>query len=236
MKRLFTMACLCIFSFALSAQQYFANPVQDFSRKKSSYITLNDGTEIEGTIKKLNRKKGLFEEITLEIDGEKTKIDAADIKHMYLPQSGLDKLGSALESAYDATQWDQSDLNAEHLKEGYAYFESAMVNYKKDKKDQFILQLLNPAFANKVRIYHDPWANETMSTSFGGIKLAGGIAKSYYLKKGDDVAYKMHKKNYEDRSEDIFGECGDYLKSIKKDLKWNKFGEQLHEYSSKECN
>ena len=113
---------LCIgLSLSLHAQKqkYFTDASDGFSKKKTSYITLNDGTQLEGKIKKLKRAKMLFKEIQLELaDGEKMKLSAEDIKSMYLPQSGFDKLGKSLNDAYDITEWEgSSDLNQEHLKD-----------------------------------------------------------------------------------------------------------------------
>ena len=67
-----------------------------FSRKKTAYVTLSDGSTMEGTITKVKRKKGLFEFIAIEdANGKKHELDPADIDHMYLPPSGLNKFATA---------------------------------------------------------------------------------------------------------------------------------------------
>ncbi len=58
----------------------------------------------------------------------------------------------------------------------------------KKKKLTLLLQLLNPGFPNKIKVLFDPYAGETASFGFGSIKLAGGGAKTYYFKKGENVA------------------------------------------------
>jgi len=225
------------FAMSLSGQnQYLTTAIDGFSKKKTSYLTLNDGTEIEGTIKKIKRAKWLFEEIHLILeDGKKEKISADKIKSMYFPQSGMDKFGKFMDKGSDATAWSaNNDLNQEKLKDGYAYFESTDCYYKKKKSKVLLLQLLNPSFAGKVKVFHDPGASEGGGMKIGGLKVTKDFDKSYYIKTGDDPAYKLKKKNYKDQAGEIFSGCSDFLNSIKDDLNWKKIGETLYNYS-KEC-
>jgi len=233
MKYLLSIVCLlfAIISFAQN-HEYLLNPVDGFSKKKTSYITLNDGTELSGTIKKLKRKKGLFEEITLNTDSGKEKIKAEKISHMYLPQGGLDKLANAMDVMDNAQRWDgDNTINQEYIKDGYAYFESAEVQIKKKKTQTLLLQLLNPAFSNKVKVYHDVYAKESGGLGIGGIQMTGGRDKSYFFKKGNDVAFKLKKKQYGDQAASIYDDCKDYYETIKSDLKWARFEQQIYDYS-----
>ena len=68
-------------------------------------------SEISGTIKKLDRKKGLFEEIVLNTDDGKKKIKADKIDHMYLPQNALDKIGNAYDVMEKFDRWDGDNKN-----------------------------------------------------------------------------------------------------------------------------
>jgi len=228
------MLCL-VFASSMTAQktQYFTSAADGFSKKKTSYITLNDGTELEGKIKKLKRAKWLFEEVHLVLeDGTKKKIKADEIKSMYLPQSGFDKLGKFMEKTEDLTALEGSnDLNQDKLKDGYAYFESTDCFYKKKKNKVLLLQLLNPVFAGKVKVFHDPGASEGGGMKIGGFKVTEDFDKSYYIKVGDETAYKLKKKNYKDQAAEIFSGCADFYNSIKEDLNWKKIGETLYNYS-----
>lgn len=232
----FTLSIFFTFTLTAQKQQYLATAIDGFSKKKTSYITLNDGTELEGNIKKLKRAKWLFEEIHLILaDGSKEKIAADKIKSMYLPQGGMDKLGKFMDKATDMTQFEATnDLNQDRLKDGYAYFESTDCFYKKKKNKVLLLQLLNPSFAGKVKVYHDPGASEGGGMKVGGFKVTKDFDKSYYVKVGDATAYKLKKKDYKDQAGEIFGDCSEFLSSIKDDLNWKKIGETLYNYS-KEC-
>jgi len=204
-----------------------------FSKKKTCYLTLNDGTQMEGVMKDLDRKKGNIEEVTIIPTGQKKKVsfEAEEIKHMYLRPSGFQNFANSMDFLYDATQWgEDSELESELIKDGYAYFEQTDVELKKGVKT-LLMQLVNPSFEEKIRVYFDPFARESMSVGVGGFKVAGGIDKSYFVLKGDGPAYKITKKNYEEELPSLFGDCkalGDSTDA------WSKFAEAVHKHA-KEC-
>ena len=100
--------------------KYFTDAVEIFSKKKISYVTLSDGEEIEGNIKRMKTTKGLMKELKLKMaDGSEKVLIPGDIQSMYLAQNEWDKVLEA--SKMDVTKWDDEDVNSERLKEGYAY-------------------------------------------------------------------------------------------------------------------
>ncbi|MFZ1704701.1 MAG: hypothetical protein WAT79_10170, partial [Saprospiraceae bacterium] len=215
--------CFLFTSHVFMAQE-FLTPADLFSKKKVSYITLQDGTELVGFIDDIDRKKGLIEEVTLEMDGvkKKRKLKPEEIKHMYLVPSGFDKFGDFMEKMEDATRWNEDkSAHAQHIKDGYVFFETTAVMVKK-KKMNLLLQLLNPGFAEKIKVYYDPYAAETMSFGVGGINVVGGDAKSYYFKKGNAVAYRMFKKNYDKEFANLYGDCASLKSTFKDDIRWSK--------------
>jgi len=235
MKNFLFLICAMLFctdGFSQLDDQFFTDPVEGFSKKKTAHITLTNGDELQGTIKKLKRTKGLFDEIRLTLESGKVRnIDAGEIKSMYLPQSNWDKIVDGANFIGNARRW-TSDLNEEYLTDGYAYFEQTEVNYRKKKVDNLLLQLLNPSFTNVLKVYHDPLARETMSIGYGGMSLVGGDDKSYFVKKGDAVAYRLKKKNLEEHEAKIFEDCPDVYKEIVKEkLYWGTFDNLLYEYS-----
>lgn len=212
--------------------QDFLDGAFTFSSKKESYITLQDGKELIGFIDDIDRKKGLIEEITI-IDAEKKKIKLKpeEVKHMYIAPSGFDKLARADRLLSNATKWDDDkSAHASHIKEGYVYFETVNVMIKK-KQMTLLLQLLNPGFARNIKVYFDPLAGETASIGFGGITVAGGDAKSYYFKKGDNVAFRMHKKNYDEEFENLYGDCPELKKTFIKDMGWSRVEKHVFHHS-----
>ena len=222
------------FLFALSTMnaQDLINPSYGFSHSKTAYITLADGTEINGTIKDIDREKGLIEYIKL-VDGagKKHKLNPEDIKFMYLPPSGLDNLTKKLDFVSDFQKWSDDKLNQEYIKEGYAYFETADVQIKK-KKSKLLMQLLNPAFSKECKIYCDPHAKETTSLGVGGVKFVGGDSKSYYIAKKDAPAFLLKKKEYKKEFVPLWGSCEKVI-SGNPEPKWTDLTKHVVTYS--EC-
>ncbi len=229
-KKIFFIALISAV-FSQANAQNLLSPSYGFSHKKTSYVTLIDGKEIKGTIKDLDREKGLIEFVKIKDgNGKKHKLDAEDIKYMYLPPSGLDKLSTAMDFLTDAQKWTDEKLDQDLLNQGYAYFELSNVKVKKKEK-QLLMQLLNPEFSKKVKVYHDPYAKETASAGIGGITVAGGKAKSYYIKIGDDAAYKVQKKRYDEEFTPLWNKCKALVKKYT-DVKWSELGQHVLDYSN----
>jgi len=228
-----TLSLLAFIIVVQASGQELLSPSFTYSHKKTSYITLKDGSEIVGTLKDLDRKKGLIKQVKIEKeDGDKVKLKPEDIQHMYLPQSGLDKVGQALDAATDAQKWNNEQVDQDLLDDGYVYFENANVYYKKKKKMELLMQLLNPTFSKEVKVYHDPMAKQTMSLGVGGVTLAGGLEKSYFVQTEDDTpAYKLKKKDYDDEYEVMWEGCDDLMNS--EDRAWRDLAKHVVRFS--EC-
>lgn len=215
---------------ALTAQK-FLEPSFSYSHKKVSYLTMEDGTEHEVFLKKIKREKGLIEELKVEgPNGEKVKIEPSKIKFMYLPQSGWDKFSQAADFISDAQKWDNQSVDQGKIADGYVYFEKAEVMVKKSKQT-LMMQLLNPSFSSKVKVYHDPYAKETTAVGFGGITVAGGDAKSYYVSSGGKTAFKLEKKNYDEEFSKVYGKCKAIQQKFDK-VKWSQFEEHVYVHST----
>lgn len=220
-----------IFSQLLTAQN-FVEGAYRFSSKKIAIINLANGTTVKGYIDDIDRKKGLIEEIVIKdsITKKKVTYKPEQIKDMYIPPSGYDKLVTAHSVIHNAQKWTNDTINSTYIKEGYAYFENADVMIKK-KKMTLLVQLVNPGFANKIRVYLDPNAAETTSYGIGGITLAGGDAKSYYVKKGKDVAFKLTKKEYDEEFKNLYGDCPAFYNEASKKIYWSDLEKHIYNYS-----
>lgn len=230
-KQVLILAALFIAATSMQAQELLS-PSFTFSHKKISYLTLMDGTEITGTIKDLDREKGLIEEVKIKDgSGKKLKFDADEIKYMYLPPSGFDKLSKAMDFMTDAQKWNDDKLNQDFLNQGYVYFELAPVKVKK-KDRKLLMQLLNPGFSKVVKVYHDPYAKETMSAGVGGVKLVGGDAKSYYISKQGQPGFRLKKKDYKEQFTPMWNSCKQLMKDYP-DMKWGDLVKHVLAFS--EC-
>lgn len=233
LKYLF-MFLFSVVSFSMTAQK-FAPAFEGFSRKKPAFITMADGTEHTVFIKNFKRKKGLIDQIKVESinGGKKIKINPEDISHVYIAPSGLAKLNQKMQASTNLTRIKDGELNSEHLDDGYIYMEASEVQIKKKKTQYCMLQLMNPTFSGKIKVYNDPFAGETASIGIGGMTLAGGLDKSYYIKKeGEDIAKRIKKKEYKKNMTEIFSECPDVLAKYADSPKWSEFEQFIFDYST----
>lgn len=216
---------------AFSFGQDLLQPSDAFSHKEIAYITLADGTEIQGTIDDIDRKKGLIEEVVIRDENKKKKkFKPEEIKHMYLMPSKLSKLSNSIEAFTEVNQFNDNRLNNALFKQGYVYFENAPVKIKK-KEYNMLLQLLNPDFSSKIRVYHDPNAGETSGWKVGGVQLTGGLDKSYYISKDNEVAYLIEKKEYKDEFEPLFEGCQTVYDTYLQEKDWKYFGKAIYDYT-----
>lgn len=224
------LAALAISFTAQVGAQSFTPGMDGFSSKKPAKITLKDGTEVQGLIKKLKRKKGNFVSITIENDNGKVEYLSDKIQHMYLAPSGLQKMVSAIETATTVDKWSKTDLDPGLMKDGYAFFETT--EFKKKKKVfTGILQLVNTSSAGDIRVYFDPLASEGASFSPGGITVAGGLDKSYYVKQGDAPAVYYTKKEYKKEGAKLYGDCKEAVEKYNaSESVWKEFPIHVQTY------
>ncbi|MFT3739299.1 MAG: hypothetical protein QM786_11115 [Breznakibacter sp.] len=230
-RRFLPLLGALVFAIYCNAQQLLS-PSFTFSHNKTAYVTLNDGTELKGTLKDIDRKKGLIKFVNLEDGtGKKHKLKPETIKYMYLPPSGVDKLSKAASFLTDMQKWNNEKMDQDLLNQGYVYFENTKVKIKK-KEFTLLMQLLNPSFSRVVKVYHDPLAKSTASIGAGPVTLAGGDAKSYYIKIGEDAAFLVEKKNYKKEFVPLWKSCAN-VKEKYPEVKWTQLADHIITYT--EC-
>lgn len=214
-------------------QAAFDPAYSSYSRKKPAYVTLKSGEKVEADIKDVDRKKGQINEIKfIKPDGSKLRVTASEIVDLYMAPSGFEKFQQQSNFIGDATKWGRSDA-AQYLKKGYTMYTNQMVSLKNKKKEaEFLMQVINPKFSQYIQVYSDPWAKETMAFSPGGLKVAGGIKKSYYIKKGDEKVLWLTKGDFDKHFNDLFMD-NDKFKAKYADhkFKWSLLGVYVLDYT-----
>lgn len=229
--RLTFVAVVMLLTYSAKSQE-FVTPSNMFSHQKDAFVTLTDGTELVCKIDKIKRKKGLIKFIRVEVDGVERDLQPSEVSFMYLPPNALDNLTKATEFINKANKWTNEKLNRDLLNQGLAYFEQTEVQIKKKKTMTMLMQLLNPSFSGGVKVYHDPFAKETASVGVGGFTVAGGIAKSYFVQKGDKPAEMFEKKKYKKNFDEFWSDCEAVLNAEKNN--WGSFNEHVYTYDQ-EC-
>ncbi len=225
----YTLALLILTSTVFSSMaQTFLPPLEMFSTKKEGYLITMKGEKIVFIMKDLDRKKGLIVNVEGKTkDGKKFELKASEIKEMAIPPSDFAKLSGAMDATKSIKKAQKTNLNEYDRELVYFYQE-----YLEDRKITALMQLINPDFCSKIRVYHDPYAKESAGIAFGGVQINGGIDKSYYLKV-DGKTQRYFKSDYDKTVKTLFGTCDGLFKKYT-DTKWRDFPDHLY-YFDQEC-
>lgn len=203
------------------------------SSKKNSTLLLKDGTKKEGPVSGIDRKKGQITSIKMkDASGKKIEYQADEIEEMYLPITGMAKGAKVANYFGNTRNWGSKSLNkSTNPNEVYVKNIKASLKNKKTEKE-FLMQLINPSFSSQIEVYADPMASETTSVSFGGgPKIGGGVTKSYYVKKGDEVIW-LKKGEFEENYNFLFGDNEEFLQKFPyKSIKWDHLSYLIAEYT-----
>lgn len=192
--------------------QYFVEENLSFSKKKGAYVITNAGERIDGEFAWLKFNRYSIKELALDVNGEKKKFTAEEIKVFVGVPSGLAKFSDGMDRATDINKLAGQDFE-EVIKRDSSYFEQALIPRKKEFR---MVQLLNPGFDSKIKVFKDPFGKETASIGVAGMKVAGGDEKSVLIKKeGAEDSMFLTKKNIDEEFKNIFGDCPKLMEYVK---------------------
>lgn len=198
--------------------------------RKPCVVHLESGDQIHGEFMGgalLNGYLGNFNVKTS--NGETRKFKPEEVISLQIKASGLVRMTMLAESASSIKEMTRSDFN-EVINRDYIIFETALKASKKDKSR--LMQLLNPGFDQRIKVYADPEANESSGVALGSIKLTGGEDKSYLFVKGKEKAVKVKKGSYRKNFEDLYSDCEKMLTSFGGEkIKWNDVAGHVFTYN-----
>ncbi|MBB6372189.1 hypothetical protein [Chryseobacterium shigense] len=205
------------------------------SPKKTSTIILKDGTSHKGFCSKIETKKGQIYEVSVKdsITKKNEVFNAEQISEMYVYPTNAEKIAKVGKYFGNIRNFGTKKLTKNTTGERI-HFVNQTVSLKNKKDDkEFLMQLINPEFSDIISVYHDPRAKETTGFSvMGSPQLGGGVIKSYYVKKGDKVLW-LHKDDFEDNYDFLFGDNAEFMKKYPKNsVEWDYFSFLVNEYTS----
>ena len=183
--------------------QGFITPVEEVPLSNECYIIKIDNSRLEGKVRSYDMEEGIKAITFLDTNGNKIKISAEEIKEYGVKSTGLVKMELMAESTETIKKFTKADFNETAHRE-YIIYQQALMPGKKDK--YALLQLLNPGFDNRIKVFQDPFAAETNGLSLGIVSISGEEDKSYLFVK-DARAFKVKKGTYKKNFDDIFGDC-----------------------------
>jgi len=210
MKNLIFSIISVLFSQVIFAQS-FVQPLDNLSPMFGNVAIALDtkGNEIEGKLSGGTMVMGHLKSFTLKLDdGSKRKFKSDEVKLLKVKATGFVKFMMVTESLGSVKKMSNTNYD-EISNKDWLIFEQALINRKKDKPR--LLQLLNPGFDSKIKVFVDPTANETGGIGMGGMKITGGEDKSFLLVKDQTKAVKIKKKKYKKEFSNLFGDCNQMM-------------------------
>ena len=212
---------------------YFNEGFNKPATKKISTVITKDGAEHKGFCTDVDTKKGQIYEIELknEATGDKETFEAGNVAEAYLYASGFEKWGKMASKISNFGLGRKSGKKLTASDEIYFVNKKVSLKNKKDDKE-FLMQLINPEFSSIIAVYHDPNAKESGGFSVGGSpNFGGGIEKSYYVEKGDDIFW-LRKSDFDDYYETLFGDNPQFMKKYPyKSISWDWLSALVLEYT-----
>jgi len=209
MIKLFSVLILFLINTTLLAQG-FITPVEEVPHANECYIIKTDGSRMEGKVKSYDIAQGIKAITLLDNNGNKQKVSAEEIREFGVKSTGLVKMELMAESTETIKKYTKADFN-EIAKREYIVYQQALMPGKKDK--YALLQLLNPGFDNRIKVFQDPFAAETGGLSVGVVSISGEEDKSYLFVKDSNRAFKVKKGSYKKDFDDIFGDCSKMMEA-----------------------
>ena len=203
MKKLYIII-MVLTPFILKGQG-FIGAVSELHPSKDCIVELLDGTEMKSGMASAFIVNGYLKTVTLKDEnGEKTKLKAEQIKWLKVKADFTAKLDMVAEGTSSLNELIKTDFN-EIIERDYIIYEQALLPKNKDKYR--LLQLLNPGFDHRIKVYQDPNAKETAGLSMGDIQVTGGEDKSYLVVKDGAKSELVKKSKYKKDFPELFGDC-----------------------------
>lgn len=203
---------IVLFSILISASTFSQGFIKEIDSDNLSLIlakpcvvTLVSGEEVKGSLRGAVIINGYLDRITVKKEnGEKLKLKPADISRLIVKASRLAKLTMIADASVSIKELTKANFD-EIVNREYIIFETAMRSNKAGKLR--LMQLLNPGFDTKIKVFANPNANETGGLSVSGVKLTGGAKRSYLFLENGTKTIIVRKSNYKKNFEELYQNC-----------------------------
>ena len=200
---------LCLFALGGVFAQQFIEPVEN-PMSKECYLTLKNGVETKCEFKTYISNNGIKSITIIDENGVKIKYKAEEVEKLRIKMTTLAKIGTIVEGSESITAVAKLDVT-EIIEREFIIYEQALLPKKKNK--YALLQLLNPGFDGRIKVYENPMGGES-GLSLGGVQVTGGEDKSFLVVKDGDKSMKIKKGSYKKDFSLLFGDCTEMLKIL----------------------
>jgi len=191
-------------------------------------VNLASGEEITGKFTGGMYVTNGLTKITVKLEnGEKIKLVPEQIVSLRIKSSGLMKLSMISEAGSSIKMLANTDFN-DIVNREWVVFETAMTPKKTDTYR--LLQLLNPGFSSKIKVFAEPGA-KTGGIGIGGLQITGGEDRAYLFVKGGEKAVRVKKGSYSDNFQELYADCPEMVAAFQGDkIKWDDVAMHVYAY------
>ena len=161
-------------------------------------------------------------------NGENAKLVPEQVVSLRVKASDLMKLSMISEAGSSIKELANADLKGIVERE-WVLFETATTPRQKETKR--ILQLLNPGFDDKIKVFAEPNA-KTGGLSLGGIQVTGGEDRVYLFVKGGEKAFRVKKGSYRENFLELYSDCPQMLEQFQGEkIRWDDVALHIYAYN-----
>jgi hypothetical protein len=185
----------------------FMAPVEITPGDPASARTVS-GVELFGTIGGfISGRHGLTRVTLRPAEGSRQQFLASDIDELVIEPGTLSRIGMVREATSTVRKIRRDDLWARIDHDVVVFHRVAWPK----PSDARLLQLVNPGFASRIRVYH--LISATSGTwTIAGVPVAGGESKAFAVIKDGGEPMRVDRRHYERRDFDLlFGDCPEML-------------------------
>jgi hypothetical protein len=233
------IVALAIFSGSIRGQRFVSiidlNEISNLTGS-SCIAKLKTGEKAEGILKGLSVTTGYISGVTIkQEDGKKDRFKTSQLESLQVKSSGFTDMASV--PAGTVTRNNMSISTPGNVAEAeYIVFET--VNTGK-LSGVLLLQLLNPGFCSRIRVYaYETDSGNTVTIrdeKKGTVSYTGRAAITYLFVKPGEKPVKIEKSNFRNRLKEIFSDCPAIMSKINNEkIKWDDIAAFVYDYNN-EC-
>ena len=222
---IFLFLLITSFSYSQTFVPPFSNPG---GKINEGMVVKRDGDTIQGKFLFIFHLENIKKITVKDEEGTKHKLESEDIEKVFIRIQKSAKY-AAVDQVTSVKDLAQTDFVKIGEFEYYVY--ERAVTPKKGKPK--VMQLVNLGFESKLKVYRNPTSGETGGIKIKGVKLTGGIEKSYYIvKSGAETATEVTKGKYKNQFYDIFVAACPEMESVLDGKKpdWDDFPMHVYKY------
>ncbi len=231
MKRLITIFSLLAFFVIESRAQEFLAPYETFFSGQLAYVVTTEDEVIYGELRSAVTGPDRIKKLSM-VDGygKKHKFKASKIQRFAIQPSFFGKVEAVAENSSSLKELSKVNFNELVNREWLIYEQVLLPRRKKEK--YALMQLLNPGFSGRIKVFHNANADETMPIRLGGIRVVGGEDRSYIVVKDNQQAIFVRKAGFVKDFGQLFGDSPDFIKKSTRRPKFKNFASHVEEYNS----